>query len=240
MTADIKAKSEMLNFETLPLDHILKSRGWMYNFLAKYFYKEPDFKALEKLMENNLFQTLKELGEDHEGIKILADFIHKSPKLSDEEKLSIKRQYETLFYGPGHLPAPPWESVYRSDERIILDEHTLAVREFYRKWGVKLSEEDKQPDDHIGLELEFISILNKRTIEALEESDIEKAKEILNGQKTFLEKHLLIWIDEFCGMLKDNVNIDLYKGMALFTPYYLKMDRHILEELITQIDEFQK
>ena len=34
-------------------------------------------------------------------------------------------EYRRLFVGPGHLPAPPWGSVYTDRECVIFGEATL-------------------------------------------------------------------------------------------------------------------
>jgi TorA maturation chaperone TorD len=67
----------------------------------------------------------------------------------------------------------PWASVYLSKERLIFDENTLAVRRFYRDWKLETVHYKKEPDDHIGLELEFMAILSERTLAAYEKGDWE-------------------------------------------------------------------
>ena len=41
-------------------------------------------------------------------------------------------EYRRLFVGPGHLPAPPWGSVYTDHECVIFGEATLALRAWMR------------------------------------------------------------------------------------------------------------
>lgn len=41
-----------------------------------------------------------------------------------------------VFYvEPGSLPAPPWESAYLSEDRLLFQESTLEVRKAYLKYN---------------------------------------------------------------------------------------------------------
>lgn len=74
-----------------------------------------------------------------------------------------------------HLENPYTEakSIY-----IILDEYTLAVRKFYREWGVEPKNLNHDPDDHIGLEMEFMGLLTEKSLDALDLGDMKQAKRV--------------------------------------------------------------
>lgn len=222
------------DLKTVDLKDILTTRQWFYDFLAKSFYLEPELDDIKSKLDTNIFEEFAdESGNaENEGVHILKSFFNNVSKLGKEEFVKIKEDYNRLFIGPGQLLAPPWESVYLSKERIIFDEHTLAVREFYKRWDVNTNTKSKEPDDHIGFELEFMNILISKSIKALENNDINFLKESLLAQKDFLDKHILLWIDEFSSMLYKNAMEDYFKGLALFSLDYLKMDKELLEDLI--------
>ncbi len=219
--------------EVLDLKNILVTRQWLYDFLGKSYYMEPSLEALKEI-DNNIFVELtkNEEGKEETGAKILAEFFENIDELKEEDIKKIKREYNKLFIGPGSLEAPPWESVYLSRERIIFDEHTLAVREFYRKWNVNNKKINKEPDDHIGYELEFMSILTSKSLKALEENNIEEFKETIKGQSEFLEKHTLLWIDKLVSNIVEASEEDYFKGLALFTLEYVNMDKELLDDII--------
>ena len=60
-------------------------------------------------------------------------------------------EYRRLFVGPGHLPAPPWGSVYTDRECVVFGEATLALRAWMRRVGVARPADVRPPEDHIGL-----------------------------------------------------------------------------------------
>lgn len=65
------------------------------------------------------------------------------------------------------MPAPPYESCYRSPERVLPQASALEVREQYRNAGLAVKRLNREPDDHIGLELEFMYYLNHQASAAL-------------------------------------------------------------------------
>ena len=213
------------------MSRVFSFRQWVYWFLGHSFYKKPQFEELININKSNIFQIFCEVGEGHmEGAQLLQQYIIDIPKLSKEEWQNIEQEYQRLFIGPNPLPAHPWESVYLSREHIILDEHTLKVREFYRTWGVEV--ENNDPDDHIGLELDFMAFLSGKGLECCQNGNISNLRNILNAQCTFLAEHPLQWVEKYCGLLAESTTCSLYKGIALFTPEYLKHDRDLLEELL--------
>lgn len=226
------------DIDILDLKNILSTRQWLYDFLGQSFYMELKLNELKKICDINIFAELVDDEGNSEGwgVKILSDFFKGVLNLTEKDIHKLNLEYNRLFVGPGHVPVPPWESVYISKEKIIFDEHTLAVREFYKRWDVNTKRINKDPDDHIGFELEFMSILSSRSLRALEENNIEDLNNTILGQKEFLEKHLLLWIDEFADNLLRNTNEEFYIGLGLFTLEYLKMDGELLRDIISSFD----
>ncbi len=224
--------------ESIDLNKIFLTRRWLYDFLGKSFYMEPDVHRFKKVLEVKIFEELVGDTEDtNKGIYLLSQFFSDINNLNEMKMDELKSEYNRLFIGPGPLPAPPWESVYLSKEKIIFDEHTLAVRDFYKRWKVVPTRINKEPDDHIGFELEFMAILISKSIRALEEGNMEELKDVIKGQVEFLDNHLLVWIDEFSYKLTNSTVEPFYKGIGLFLVEYTKMDRELLEDIIFNFDD---
>lgn len=220
------------------VDDILRTRIWFYDFLGKSLYMEPEKKRLEEISKLKVFeQLLDEESAEDQGVFLLKKFFDNVSSMDDEELKGLRDEYSRLFIGPGHLPAPPWGSVYLSKERIIFDENTLEVREFFRKWGVVRKTKNKEPDDHIGYELEFLSILIDKGLKELEKNNMEGFRRTLEAQKEFLERHALTWIHKFSNDLYTNTESYFYKGLAVFLPEYLKMDLELLDDLLANLEE---
>jgi len=120
-------------------------------------------------------------------------------------------EYTRLFVGPYKLPCPPWESVYTSPKRLMMQEAHDAVSDFYNQAGLEIDDANVQPD-HIGAELNFMAILWQRMEEDPEKDPYYKAL----GER-FLEEHLRNWVPEFSRDLESASGIAFYKTLARAT-----------------------
>ena len=111
----------------------------------------------------------------------------------------------------------------------------MLVRDFYKTWGLSINREEKEPDDHIGFQLEFMSILSEKAAKAIKENNIEGLKSIIDAQNQFLENHTFRWSDKFFNALYKSCEENLFKALAIFTSEYLEMDKRLLEDLIKDI-----
>jgi len=84
------------------------------------------------------------------------------PGFDQPDAEAAEQDYLRLFVGLGMPLAPPWESAWASDARLIFQRETLDVRYWYRSAGLQAAALHHEPDDHIGLELEFVGTLLSR------------------------------------------------------------------------------
>ena len=132
-----------------------------------------------------------------------------------ESQEELKRDHLYLFVGAGRALAQPYESVRTSEEGLVFEEETFAVRAAYAKFGLRAPNFNREPDDHIGLEIAFLSALAGRAAEQLAAG--EDAQEIRTAMRDFLVDHL----DRFAGGVVEDVRkhakTALYKSVAEFT-----------------------
>jgi TorA maturation chaperone TorD len=125
--------------------------------------------------------------------------------------------HRDLFEGPDHVLACPYESVYLSEEHLTFEEQTLRVRAFYNRFGVQAPSVGKEPDDHIGLELSFISHLCVLGLDAIEASDADAETAMIASIGDFLESHLLRWVDDCLDRVVEHATTDFYRGLGHLT-----------------------
>ena len=111
-------------------------------------------------------------------------------------------EYRRLFVGPGHLPAPPWGSVYTDRECVVFGEATLALRAWMRRIGVARTTDERTPEDHIGLMLALLAYL-------AEERPVLKDE--------YLRDHLLTWAPHYLEALEEAADHPFYQGLAALT-----------------------
>lgn len=199
------------------------ARALTYRFLAGLYLEEPKAAWLAGLAAEGLldeFPVAPGNREMEQGLSLLkAACLRLGQDDSGSEAKAVLLDYTRLFIGADRLPAPPWESVYRSDERVLFDWPTREVRSEYLRTGLALRAVG-DPDDHVGLELLFLAILCERA--AAGDSEAESAR------RSFLQNHLLQWAPAFAADLAAGATTDLYRGLAALTAGFLSMERHAM------------
>ena len=183
-------------------------------YLNKVFYDETQADFASTLVEENLFADWPITASDPHT-KIGLDHMQAFCQGWDEEQLgNLRRDYADLFIGPGHLKAPPGESVYLSTDHIIFEKQTLAVRQFYARFDLQAPRLYQEPDDHFGLEIAFLVHLCSLGLAAIEQGDSDQLENTLMAQREFLEEHLLRWAHLFLGQVIKHAQTDYYRGAA--------------------------
>jgi len=145
---------------------------------------------------------------------------------SEEQLSDLLWEYTRLFIGPYKLPCPPWESVYTSAKRLMMQEAFDKVQEFYNEVGLKIDDPDIMPD-HIGAELNFLAILIQKM-----DNEPEKKNDYLNLAKRFLEEHLTRWIPQFSQEMKKAACSSFYKELARVTRDFILTEHNILNRVV--------
>lgn len=70
-----------------------------------------------------------------------------------------------------------------------MTEETLAVRERYVAAGLVVRQLHRIPDDHLGIELEFLFLLTRLAVEAAQAGDAETVLARLAERRDFIEAH---------------------------------------------------
>lgn len=205
---------------------MLKGREWVYRFLSTAFFEKPEPEKLELYIRGNAFAAIR---EDNPEAARLSEALEEMGGWEQADWEQLGGEHIRLFSNSGPVTVPPWESVYRSEEHIIYDEHTLAVQDFYREWGIEAADRRQGPADHIGLECGFMAVLTGRSLRALEKG--ESAAPFLKAQSRFLDEHLLTYSEQFSELLVKNSQSGLYQGIGGFLQGFLKADSRLLGEL---------
>lgn len=138
------------------------------------------------------------------------------------EDLSI--EYTRLFINSYEgIVAVPYESFYKSYDKNVMGEVTVAISQFYTSYGLELTREFTEPPDHIAVEMEFMAYLITNEIQTLDTSgDHLKTKFYLTGQRSFLKKHLSTWGDPFFTQIFKNTKNIFWREVAVMGNSFLK------------------
>jgi TorA maturation chaperone TorD len=215
------------------LNKIISNRAGMYGFLARLYRDEVDRQLLDRIAGMD-FLIKFDLPEITEGFRKLKDCLdHRN----ENTIFDLATDYAGIFIvagGKGDC-AYPYESVYSSPQKLVMQDARDQVLKLYRENGLDKSPESIESEDHIAVELEFMSYLCHRISGALTADDKDLALSILKKQRSFLEEHLLNWVPAFCRDIERIAAGDFYKAMAKITAGYLHLEQEVIGELMNTI-----
>jgi TorA maturation chaperone TorD len=173
-------------------------RAVLYHLLGGLLLECPARETLEGLSRHRVFEQLAAQAEDEE----LARGLHlMQAALEDTPLEAIQNDYARLFLGVGEAKAPPWESAYRSEERLVWQEPAREVLRAYAEARLGYEGMDRLPPDHLGRELLFMASLAQ-----------ESARPEL--EHSFLEQHLLSWVPAFARDVEGGAETRFFAGVA--------------------------
>lgn len=218
----------MTEMTVLDVKPLIVVRIFYYDVLRRLFRQEPDLELLSQLssvMDGELpfEEEYDKLLEGKEGIKT---------SLENGEPLErIHWDYTRMFIGPYRLPAPIWESAYTNKDGLLFQNETREVRLHYLKYAFLPVQYQKEADDHLGLELDFMYQLSCMTRDKYAEGDTLALMELLTDQETFLREHLRNWLPAFIGLVEESAETSFYKGVVALLEGVTQFDREALQEL---------
>jgi len=130
---------------------------------------------------------------------------------SRQELEDLLWEYTRLFIGPYKLPCPPWESVYTSSKRLMMQDAYDEVKNIYTKIGLTINNPDIMYD-HIGAELNFMAVLFQKM-----DNEPQNRLFYMDIAKRFLEDHLIKWIPQFTMDMEKATDSQFFKALAQVT-----------------------
>lgn len=193
----------------------------LLRLLSKALYSQPDRTWLEELIAQQIFSEIPFGAGQPEiirGFELLQGWSQANANgISEADFEDLKMDFTRLFIGLDVHHTAPWESVYFNRERLVFQEQTIQVREWYARFGLQVERINREPDDHIGLEILFVSHLALLALQAIEQNDETTRNEILQAQREFLSDHLLRWGPAWAKLVKQHAATDFYRGIAHLT-----------------------
>ena len=126
-----------------------------------------------------------------------------------------------------HITSPdcPAHETAFSIRDVFAQAQVMAdIAGFFGAHGVEVGASEKERPDHIGAELEFMSLLARKEAHALHEGLIEQLDEIQRTQTMFLRDHLGCWGPSFGRRVAKLADSPLYKSAGELLTRWLEAD----------------
>lgn len=231
MTENANTAAEQASMDDLI--KLIEQRAATYGLLSRLFRVEIDQELLDEL-HGMRFPASTGNADVDEGYLRLAKYLSNT---WENSLTDLAVDYTRVFIGHGvdaYSAAYPFESVYTSEKRLLMQEARDEVLAIYRSAGLDKQDTWKEGEDHIALELEFEQIMATRTVEALRKGDEDEAVALLTTQKNFLEDHLAAWAPMMTSDMKRFAQTDLYRGLAYLTDGFLQTDQTFLDDVLAE------
>jgi anaerobic sulfite reductase subunit A len=210
---------------------VLHDRQSTYAFLSQMYREEISIDLLQNLVAE-LVCADYEIAPENQGYALLASFAR---GIQNDDFTRVKAElaveYARLFLGVKRRNLVPCESVYTSERRLMMQDARDQVVHEYHKEGLDPAVEFTEPEDHVAIELAFMSHLCQKAADAVEREDSRQAAYYVEQQRRFLTDHLEVWVPRLCDDILGLAESDFYKGIIMLTQEHLNMEQDAIEEL---------
>lgn len=178
----------------------LKSESVVLDVLRRLFLEGPTQALLEALADIDA-ADLELPAQQVEALGLMSAAAASDQDQGTARCLDLQVEFARLLVGPAEPPALPYASCYLSPSQGLMTDETLAVREGYLKAGLVVQQLHRIPDDHLGIELEFLFFLTNAAAQAASSGDGETVVRRLAERQSFIEQHFSCWVPTFVERL---------------------------------------
>jgi DMSO reductase family type II enzyme chaperone len=205
------------------------ARSFVYRFLA-HAYEYPEPKGWGWMCHPDTRQTLISAVRSSfapSGAKMI-DLAHELDQRLLPDNLDVfLSEYHSAF---GHTArgSCPLNEIEYGDLKAdpLFQPHRLAdLAAFYRAFGLEMTDDAAERQDHFSIECEFMSVLGAKEAYAIaQDLKNESVSLCQDAQKKFLKEHLARWSSAFTNRLSRIVGEGPLGAIAQFTNEFIKLD----------------
>ena len=111
------------------------------------------------------------------------------------------------------------------DDNQIMGEACSEAYHAFKSECIRVAQGIDMPDDHLSFMFEFMAKL------CVDASDESEAMRIVSLQRTFLEKQVTPWVNDFLDLAFSMVATRFYRGVIKLTGAFLNEEKQLLEEV---------
>jgi DMSO reductase family type II enzyme chaperone len=203
------------------------ARSFLYRFLAQA-YEYPGETGWGWLCQSSVQGACRaavEVFGDRTSLRTQAALL--LPLLEHSQLESFTCDYIAVF-GHAARGSCPLNEIEYGDLKAdpLYQPHRLAdLAAFYSAFGLEMTADAPERQDHLSIELEFMSVLAAKEAYALDQSlGAEPLNLCRAAQKQFLREHLGRWTPAFARRLVRTVGDGALGALAQFTQAFIELD----------------
>jgi len=189
--------------------NILKGYTMLLYFAGSMITYEPSEECIVDFLKNGIVKTLPVSSSNPNFIKA-ASQLRQSCDDTGLCARSLREDFIRLFSRAELKLAPALESLYLKNPGNE-GRHTESATEFYNSYGWVSKFRGKIHDDHLGVELLFLT----RLIDKFLDLDDKVCRvEMRNEIVRFIDDHILSWVGEWNMKVQENAGTSTFKGVG--------------------------
>ena len=205
---------EQKGMDAAELREFLQANADNYKFLSQMMFKELNQETI-KVLEQAQWPTDSDNAHLDRGYSYLRRYFKFS---QGDRETQLACEYARIFlaagiYGMDKQVACPYESIFTSEDHNVMGASRDSVRRIFREDGFLVNPGLHEPEDHLSFELEYLSTMNERALQLMDEGDTKGLQKNLSRQATFINQHLLNWVPDLLTMAKQFAKLSFYLGM---------------------------
>jgi putative dimethyl sulfoxide reductase chaperone len=191
-------------------NNILKSYNMLLYFAGSMIMYEPSEECIVDFWKNGIVKKLPVSSSNPNFIKAASQLRYSCEDDTTCGKI-LREDYIRLFARQTLSLAPVYESQYHNTGQINSGKIAPRVTEFYNAYGWTPKFRGKLMDDHLGIELLFLTILIEKYLVLDDDAcQVEMRGEI----RRFINEHILSWVPEWNESIQQHAKTLCYKGIG--------------------------
>lgn len=176
-------------------------------FAGSMIMNEPTEECVIDFWTNGILKRLPVTSSNPRFIKA-AGMLRESCIGDKNYHKTLTEDYSRLFAESGIPLAPAYASIYLKND----GSGSEKLSELYSTYGWTPRRQNEMPDDHLGLELLFLTkLVDKYLLFDNDPCCSEMTKEI----RGFIDEHILSWIPDWYRDIEEHAHSLSYKGIGL-------------------------
>ena len=171
---------------------VLKGYNMLLYFAGSMIMFEPNEECITDFWTKGILRKLPVSSTNPNFIKA-ASLLRESCKDSNVSRDAMRKDYLRLFSPENSPLAPAYESIYLNG-RLANGKVHENVSEFYQAYGWNSKFKGRIKDDHLGIELLFLTLMVEKYIEF---DDDACRNEMKNEIRRFILTHIISWVPEW-------------------------------------------
>ncbi|NTS75766.1 molecular chaperone TorD [Catenovulum sp. SM1970] len=203
---------------------MIESRAALYWWFSTLFSRELDETSFNAHLNEQGQLLLTHLAQVPE-LEVEVNAVKQGLNLINQQAhphLESAVEFTQLFLGDLKQSAPPYASVYLSEQALMFQKPHQDMVILLNAQGLTVNKSFNEPADHLAIQLDYLGNL---ILSAIKADDIALAEQ---EQAAFIQHHILNWLSLFIDKLKQCKQSGFYLHLAQLLKTYLELEVSLL------------